>query len=327
RAVVRVLSEDGADGVLVRVDACGGEVVDDVLGVRVREGVRGGADSGPDGSGVPLVRAAVRVRGGELVSGLDGVEEVEADTDRAAQRLPGAGRIHDPAEERDVGEAFGDEAAGCALLVADVAAVEFEEQLDAGGEGGEAEAGGEAADGVAVGEVEDAGHGDEGEEGEAGEACGGAALDGAAGVGGADEACGVEHDRQGPGQPRLHAPVHELAGEGPCGRREEHAEDEGPGEADGLGESAAGGPGGGLHGGVSVVGREAQRWEALTWSAAICRFSVTNWWCWSGVHSVRSQVTASRITSAASCTASRAASMPGSRGQWRVRQRAMSPTV
>src|SRR5690606_37227053 len=81
--------------------ACGGEVVDDVLGVRVREGVRGGADSGPDGSGVPLVRAAVRVRGGELVSGLDGVEEVEADTDRAAQRLPGAGRIHDPAEERE----------------------------------------------------------------------------------------------------------------------------------------------------------------------------------------------------------------------------------
>src|SRR5690606_4402987 len=82
-----------------------------------------------------------------------------------------------------------------------------------------------------------------------------------------------------------------------------------------------------LHGDGSVVGREAQRWEALTWSAAICRFSVTNWWCWSGVHSVRSQVTASRITSAASCTASRAASMPGSRGQWRVRQRAMSPTV
>src|SRR5690606_748605 len=120
--------EDSADGVLVRVDADGGQVVDDVLGDGVREGVRGGADSGADGAGAPLVRSGVRVRGGELVSGLDGVEEVEADTDRAAQGVPGAGRVHDPAEERDVWEPFGDQAAGGALLVADVPAVEFEEQ-------------------------------------------------------------------------------------------------------------------------------------------------------------------------------------------------------
>jgi hypothetical protein len=118
--------------------------------------------------GTPRLSGRVSVSRGGQDAALDGVEEIQAHADRVPQRLPGPAWVHHPAHDGDVGEAFGDEAAGGALFVSYVASVEFEEQLDAAGQGCEADCGGGPAELLAVVPVEDSGDGDEQQDGQAG---------------------------------------------------------------------------------------------------------------------------------------------------------------